>query len=210
MSRLRWVLIGVLGVIVLAALTTACVFAWNVYYRHAEGPIVTRLADAFPIPAARVGNGTVLLREYLKDVKSIGLFLSSDEAAAQGGKRIMTDEDRENALERLVREEALEELAEARSIEVTDEQMKAVMSELNVSTTNTQAFQDFISKNYGWTLDDFRSHVVRPVVLTRLLTESYAADHGGDITALTTYVEERLQRRDVVRYVKFAKTAQPQ
>lgn len=204
MSRSRWILLAALGAIVIAALVACCVFLWNVYYAHAEGPFVMRVAQAVPIPAARVGNRTVLLREYLKDVKSIELFLSSDEAASQGQKRAILNEDRENALERLVREEILEELAVARSVEITDEQMNAVVSELNISTTNTRAFEEFIAKNYGWNMDDFRSHVVRPVVLTRLLTESYAADHDGDLTALTTYVEERLTRPDVVRYVKFA------
>jgi hypothetical protein len=203
MSRLRWVIAAILGAVVVIALVGASVFLWNAYYRHAEGAFTTRVANTFPIPAAKIGNRTILLREYLKDVKSIQIYLSSDEASSTGMARPFSNEDRMNALERLVRQEALEELAEARSVEVTGEQMEAVMKELNVTATTTEAFQFFIAKNYGWDMDDFASHVARPLVLTRLLTESYAADHGGDLTALTAYVEERIKRPDVVRYVKF-------
>lgn len=203
MSRLKLSLI-VSGIVVLiVALSTSVVFLFGVYNLHWEGPIVTRIAQVLPIPAAKLGSRSVLLRDYFADLASIKKYLSSDQAATQNQRRPLIDDDRKSALERLIQEEAIEELAATRNITVTDEQTAAVMTELNVTATSTANFQDFISTNYGWSLDDFKAHIVRPLVLTRLLAASYATDHGGDQSALTAYLTERVARPDVVRYIKF-------
>ncbi len=200
-SRLLLLLIAVATLF--AALTTAIVFLWGVYYAHWEGPFVSRVAAAAPIPAARLGTRSIRLQRYLEDIRSVARFLSSEEAQAGNLVRTVTNEDRQSTLERLLHEEALYELAEQRNVTISDDQKQAVLDELGVTSTSTEAFLAFIDQNYGWDMSEFESHVVQPLLLTRLLAQSYAQDHGGDLTALETYLDERVKRDDVVRYIKF-------
>jgi hypothetical protein len=203
-DRSRWLIPGLLCMGLLSILgIVSVVFLWGVYYQHWSGPAIVRAAQLLPIPAGKVGDRTVLLRDYLKDVSSIERYLSSEEATAQNLRRPVTDDDRKNALDRSLRVEALEELGDARGVTVTDQQMQALMNEMNVTATSTADFSDFIAKNYGWTMEDFQSHLARPLILTRLLAPAYAADHGGDPNALEDYLTDRLSRPDVVKYVKF-------
>lgn len=206
MSRLRWLLLLIGGSLVMIVLVTSIVFLGGVYYRHWEGPFVHRVAHALPIPAAKVAGHTILLRDYLEAINSIKQYLSSEEAANQNQRRPIVDNDRKNALDRLIQEEILNELAASRNVTVTDQQVDALMAEINVTSTSTEAFTEFIKVNYGWSMEDFKDHVARPLVLTRLLGASFAADHGGDTAALEAYVSEQMQKPDVVRYLKFTPT----
>lgn len=193
----------ILAGILAAALIFFVVMLSGAYYAHWDGPVVRAMANTVPVPAASVGKRTIPLSAYLDDVDSVTIYLSSPEAERQNLRRPVVETDKKQVLERLIQEAALRELADARNVDVTDQQIEAVMTELQVTTTSTEAFADFLNENYGWTPSEFRSHVVEPLILTRLLTDSYAADHGGDPSALEKYLAERTQRRDVVRYVKF-------
>jgi parvulin-like peptidyl-prolyl isomerase len=155
-SRILLVLIACAGA--LTAVAAACLlFFWGAYVKHMEGPAVRAVAGALPVPAARFAGHSVLLRDYLRDVRSIGTFLASEEAKKQGLNRAMTDADREQALERLLKELALEELAYKRKVEVTDEEVQdALMREFNPQGSMEQDFESLIMQTYGWTLDDFK------------------------------------------------------
>jgi hypothetical protein len=203
--KAKWIIAVIMVAGAVTAVAAACLlFFWGAYVKHWEGPAVHAVADALPVPAARFAGHPVLLREYLRDVRSISIFLASEEAKRQGLNRPMTDADREQALERLLKELALEELAYKRKVDVTDKEVQeALVREFNPQGTMEQDFESLIMETYGWTLDDFKSHVVRPALLTRQLSASYAADHGNDPQALDRYLEERIQEPDAVRYVRF-------
>jgi len=202
--RSKWFFPAILVIATLFIVACAsAVFLWGVYYQHWDGPLVTRIANTLPIPAARMGDRTILYRTYVSDVRSIETYLSSPEAKGQNLTRPMVDDDRKNVIERLMREAALEDLALARKVTVTDAQMKAAFDEFSAGATSTQDLEALLRENFGWTIDDLKTHLIRPALLTRLLAPSYAADHGNDPNALETYLDERVQRPDVVRYVKF-------
>ena len=195
--KLFWPVIIVAGIL-FAGAASAAGFLWGVYYKHWDTPFVAKVADVTPLPAARIGARTILYRNYLRDVRSVERYLSSDEAKSINVSRPMTDDDRKNALERLLREAALDELAEARNVTVSEAQMQEAMQTLNLTSTTTKEFEDLIAKNFGWTMEDFKTHVVRPSLLTNVMTSSYAVDHGNDPKALEKYLDERMQEKDVV------------
>lgn len=193
----------VLLAVLFVAVASAAVFLWGAYYRHWENSFVTRVADALPVPAAKFASRTILYRDYLRGALSVETYLLSDEAKKLNVSRAATDDDRKNVLERLLREMALEELAQARKISVSDELMRQALAQFNVDATTTQEFQRLLALNFGWTVEDFKAHIVRPALLTNLMSASYAVDHGNDPQALEKYLDERVRRADVVRYVKF-------
>lgn len=201
MKRSRLIIIGCIAVFAIAC--ASAVFLWGMYYQHWDNAIVARLAESMPIPAARIGDRTILYRTYLRDVRSVETYLSSPEAKDQHLTRPLVNDDRKNVLERLIREAALEDLAIARKVEVSDAQMNVAFAEFSAGATTTQDLEALLRDNFGWTIDDLKSHLIRPALLTRLLAASYAVDHGNDPNALEKYLDERVQRPDVVRYVKF-------
>lgn len=197
---LALVVAGALGGLLLIGSITVLVGA---YYLQWEGGMVRAAANALPIPAGTLGKRTVLLRDYLDEVHSVRTYLASPEAQADSQARALVTDDKREVLERLLQEEALREIAEARGIQVTDQQMEAALSEIAVSSTSTEAFASFLQTNFAWSIDDLKRHMVEPAILKNLLEQSYAADHGNDLTAFDLYLNERLGRNDVIRYVKF-------
>jgi hypothetical protein len=204
----KWFLPSAIAVITLFVIgIVVAVFLWGLYYRQWDNTFVTRVTGVIPVPAARIASHTITYREYLDGVHAVKKFLASPEAKAeadQGGmNRTMTGEDRKNVLERLLGEAALNEIADARKVTVTTEQEQTVLDMFNTSGSSTQEIADMLQRIYGWTIDDFKLHIVRPLLLTRSLEASFAADHGGDTNAFTAYIEDRLTKSDVVRYIKF-------
>lgn len=199
----RSLLLMAAGAVIGLALIGSVTLLIGAYYLHWEGGIVRVAADALPIPAATLGKRTVRLRDYLDEVHSVKTYLTSPEAEIDGQVRAVTLNDKQEVLERLLQEQALKEIAEVRNIQVTEQQMQAAMSEIAVTSTSTEAFAAFLQENFAWTLDDFKTHMVEPAILKSLLEESYAADHGNDLSAFDAYLAERLGRNDVIRYVKF-------
>jgi hypothetical protein len=178
-------------------------FLWGVYYKHWDNGFITAVTNVLPLPAGKIGKTVVLYRDYRYAVDSVEVYLQSDQAAEQNMRRPLTDEDRKNVLERLLREIALEDLARVRNVTITDDQITAAMEAFNTSGSSTKDINDFLIKNFGWSVEDFQKHIVRPLLLTRTMGASYAVDHGNDPNALDVYLDNRLKQQDVVRYVKF-------
>jgi hypothetical protein len=204
--RPKWIIItfSAIGVISVAAL--ACiVYLVGVYRMHWENPAVVSIARTVPIPAARIAGHTILLRDYFRDVAAIKTFLASDEAKAQGISRSIADDDRKQAIERLLTESALSEAASLRNIPaISDAEVDQMIdTQLGATGTNHGDLVKKIQQTYGWSYDDFRAHIARPALLTRYLSASFASDHPNDENALQQYLDDRLKRSDVVRYVVF-------
>jgi hypothetical protein len=200
-----WVIggIGLAGICAIA-LFSAGLFWHAVYVRHWEDPIVMRVAEVVPIPAARFAGTMIPLREYLADVESLKTYLASEEAVQISAKRDVRDDDREQALERLLREAAIQEMAKERKIALTDEEVQmAIQSEFMAAGGDQSAFETYLKETFRWTLEDFEKHIVRPVLFERKLAASYAEDHGGDLQAVQTSIDDRIEKEDVIRYIKF-------
>jgi hypothetical protein len=204
--RMNRVLIITTAVGVIAAIALICTtFLIGVYRWHWENPFVVSISRMLPVPAAKIAGRPILLRDYYRDVNAIKTFLVSDEAKSQGISRDITDADRKQALERLLTESALNEAASLRNIPaVTDAEVDQMIdTQLGATGTNHGDLVAKIQATYGWSYEDFRAHIGRPALLTRYLTASFAVDHPNDPSALQQYLDDRLKRSDVVRYVVF-------
>jgi len=192
--------IAIIGVAAIVSL----VYLVGVYRMHWENPIAVSIAKSFPVPAARIAGRPILLRDYYRDLNAIKVYLSSEEAISQQIARDVTMSDRKQVLERLLNEAALDELASLRNVVLDENELdKMIDQEFNASGTTRGDLSAYIQKTYGWTYDDFKAHIARPALLTRYLMASFAADHEDDPVALASYIEERLKRPDIVRYIRF-------
>lgn len=203
--KTAWVVLSIFIVGACAIALFGVGLFWHaVYVRHWEDPIVMRVAEAIPLPAARFNGSPVLLREYLADIESLKTYLSSAEAKEANLSRAITDEDRKQVLERLLREATIQEMATERNITLSDEEIQmAIQSEFMATGADQAAFEAYLDEIFHWTLEDFEKHVVRPVLFERKLATSYAEDHGDDLQAVQAFIDDRIEKGNVVRYVKF-------
>jgi hypothetical protein len=202
----KWIIvafsaIGIIGAVALAGI----VYLSGVYRAHWENPMAVSVAKTFSfIPAARIGGRAIPLRDYYRDLNAVKTYLSSDEAKSQSLAREVTATDRKQVIERLLTESAIDELAALRKVKIDESELdRMIDQEFNASGTTRGDLSAHIEKTYGWTYDDFKAHIARPALLTRYLMASFSADHPNDPEALQTYLEERLKRSDVVRYIAF-------
>lgn len=191
--------------VVITAVGTAAGTAWAMYVKHSDSMTVRRIASAFSIPAARVGDRTVSYLDYLSAKETMRIFLAS-EAAAQQGISIPFDQELEkNIFEKLINEAALFDVAEARGIDVADSELRAFYADVvQAASGTTSDIGQYLLDTYGWDEETFRQRVLRVALTEEKLTASFAGDGASvDPAAVATAIRERLDRDDVKRYLRF-------
>lgn len=203
-SRSRWTLVIVIVGVLVLMLGGATALGHAIFVRHAEGSTVRKIADVLPIPAAKLGTRTILYREYLKDRDTARTFLASPAAKEQNVSLPSPEEVDRNLLEKLLTQNALEELAVQRSITVTEEDLRAFFADVvSAASGTTPDVGVFLLQNFGWSESDFRAKVLRPALLESRLQAALAQEQAGDQSALAVYLEQRMKQPDVVRYLRF-------
>lgn len=194
-----FVLLG--GLILLSGL--AAYTAYAVYYKASDNVYLRVVSRA--LPAAKVGDKTVSYHKFLAMREAIDTFISSQAGQAAEVTAPPINELNKNILDRLSRILVLEEMAKQKNVAVTDEEIKAVFSDVvkAAASSTTPNVNEYLSKNYGWNEDDFRQEVLRPALLEQKLGLEYAKEKEGDQQALDNAIAERMAKPDVVMYLKF-------
>lgn len=181
-------------------------YLWGVYIQRWDTPFVRGVANVFPVPAARVGNQSVLLSRYYKDVDSLKTYYGSEEGKAAGTDVTkFGDLERKQALERLIEEAAILEMAAQKKVSLSDEDIESAIDKQFVSPSSTRKeLEENLKKMYGWEMVDFREHIVRPILLERKIAElENPQDPQTGMTDIIAKLSERVQQPDVIRFVKF-------
>jgi hypothetical protein len=190
------VLLGVLG--------GTAALGWEIYVKRSESPMIRKITEMLPIPAARLGSRVVLYRDFVHSRDTLRKFLASP-AAKDEGLNVAFDETLEqNALEKLLVQQALEEIAEQKKVSVTDDELRQYYSEVLATTSSTtQDPSQYLLDNFGWDEEDFRQNVLRPALIEQKLTLAFGEENATDTDALNRAVAARMEQKDVVRYVRF-------
>lgn len=196
------IIAGVLCLLVLASAGAA--LTWEVYIKHSDGVFIRKTAEILPITAAKIGKRKILYRDFLKSKDTLRTFLASPAAKEQDISVPLDQALEKNILEKLVNQAALEELAEQKNITVSDEELRAFFTDvISAASSTTPDVGVYLLENFGWDEEDFRQNVLKPSLLEQRLAVRMAEENNGDGSALATYMEKRLQEKDVVRYLKF-------
>lgn len=196
----------ILGVLTAALLILGGVAAVGsaVFIAHSDHAVIRQMSGILPIPAARLGQKTVLYRNFLAERDTMRFFLNSEAAKEQGVDTSFDAQAEENLLEKMLQDAALEELAEQKNITVTDEELRAYFADVVAAAASTTGdIGSYLLKNFGWSEEDFRQQVLRPAILEDRLGAELAKEKPDDPDALAIYMSERLQQKDVVRYLRF-------
>lgn len=197
----------VIFVILAAALTAlggaAAIFS-TVFIAHSDQALVRRVCGILPVPAARLGQKTILYRDFLASRDTLRLFLKSEAAREQSVNVIFDAQAEKSLLEKMLQDAALEELAEQKNIVVTNEELRSFFSDVvSAAASTTSDIGLYLLKNFGWSEEDFRQKVLRPAILEQHLTAELAKEQPDDPDALALYLSSRLKQNDVVRYLRF-------
>ncbi len=199
----RAVIIGIAFLSLVALAGAGLVTSVYVYQR--EDTLTRSLAGWFRLPAARVGPRVVTYHEYLAHLGSLRLFLEGPLAAAQGIGGPIQPQHRQSALDRAIRLEVIDEMAEAADLVATpldvERAYEGMLAQAGTSTTPGE-LQDFLRDQFGWNEPDFKRYVIRPALLEDAL-RSKRTRETGDATAFDRELEERLKREDIVYYLRF-------
>jgi len=199
-----WAAIGALFAVAVVGIG-ATVLLQGIFQHQWDSSFVRRLAAWFPIPAARVGNRVIPYATYLVHADAEARYLSGPTARSQGVSATMTAENKSLALDRAIRTVAVEEFANERGIVVTpldvDRVYDGLIALAGTSTTPGE-IDAMLRDEFGWSAAEFKTYVVRPAFTEKLLQQKESSS-STDATAFTKELEGRLQKPDVIRYLKF-------
>lgn len=184
----------------------SAVFLWGAYHQRWDNSFTRGVSSIVPVPVAKVGSIEIPLSRYYKDVDSLKQYYSSDDAKSAGlDASAFGDEQRSQALERLIEEAAITEMAAQEKVSLTsDEIEKAIDSQFVSPSSTRQDLEKNLQKTYGWDMTDFREHIVTPILLERKLAEKKNPDDPQTgMTDVISALSARIQKPDVVRYIKF-------
>ncbi|MFA6160928.1 MAG: SurA N-terminal domain-containing protein [Patescibacteria group bacterium] len=195
---------GGLGVM-LAIVIAVGSLMYGVYVKHDESSVTRVFAKAFHFPAARVGMRTVSYSDFLSTRDAIIKFINS-EAGAQVDATMPPDKAlNDNIMERLVRQEMIQEMADDKSIAVSDDDISAVFDDVvkAAASSTTPDVAQYLQDNYGWSEQDFRQNVLKPALLEQKVTTQLGLDPAGNPLDIEAVLAERRVKADVVVYLKF-------
>lgn len=191
------------AVIILAA--AGGLVTYEVYYKVNDSSIVRSVAGLFGLPAAKIGSKQVTYTRFLMTRDAVKRFVNSEAGKEVGATMPPDPVLNKNILERLVRQEMIQEIADQKKITVADDDVKAIFADVvkAAASSTTPDVSQYLWNNYGWNEDNFRQEVLRPALLEQKLANQLATEKQGDQNALETELTARSSKPDVVYYLKF-------
>ncbi len=191
------------AVIVLAA--AGGLLTYEVYYKVNDSAVVRGVAGLFGLPAAKVGSRQVSYAKFLMTRDAVKRFVNSEAGKEVGATMPPENALNKNILERLVRQEMIQEIADQKKLAVTDDEVKAIFADVvkAAASSTTPDISQYLWNNYGWNEENFRQEVLRPALLEQKLANEMAKEKQGDQNALETELAARALKPDVVYYLKF-------
>jgi len=167
--KARHVLVS-LGAIAL----TLAVMTSFVYREDPTGSSVRKIVGVIPYPAAVVGSHVITFKDYLVERDSLSSYFAS--TAAQSGTE-MPDEETigKNILDTMAHKLVVADLASEAGIALDDAKVEEFYTNA-LGGADPAAFESQLQTTFGWTPDQFKERVVKPVVLATQVGEAIAKD----------------------------------
>lgn len=199
------VVIIVVLLVVLGLVGGSAVMAYEMFVKRADNAVVRSVANALPIPMARVGSKAILYRTFIANRDVVKKFLASPAAAAQQMNAVYDDKVEQSIIDKLMVEAIVEEMAAQKNLTVSSDEINKTFDEVVAAASSTTPdMSAYLRDNFGWTEEDFRQNVLRPAMLQDKVGTKLMEESGGDELAFQKAVEKRLTDSDVVNFLKGA------
>lgn len=162
------------AVTAIAVLVLAFVAMTTFVYRHAPtDSSVRKIVGAIPYPAAVIGNHVITMRDYLGERDALNTYFASQ----SGQSGAPTDEVAvtKSVMDTMVNKVVVADLAKAAGITLDDAKAAEFYADA-LGGADESTFAEQLNAVFGWTPDEFKERVVKPVVLSVQVSESIQAD----------------------------------
>lgn len=159
-SKHRIVLISS-GIFIAAILVFLTYCVVSLYYLQSTSTFLYRVTQVLPFPVARSGHNFVSYENYLFELRHYMHYYEKQQDLSFGtdaGKQQLQSY-KQRALDKVVNDALVKQIAEEKSVEVTDEELNKqfdIAREQNRLGGSDQVFEDVLREYWGWTVKDYR------------------------------------------------------
>jgi parvulin-like peptidyl-prolyl isomerase len=160
-------------VLVVIVFFTYCML--SLYKFHSSSTFVYRVTQVIPFPVAKAGTRYVAYENYLFELRHYIHYYQTQQRVDFGsdsGKQQLA-EFRKRAMDRVVDDAYVKELAEEHKVKVTDRELddaiRLVRSQ-NRLGSNDQVFEDVLKEFWGWSVGDFKRELKQQMLTQKVVS----------------------------------------
>lgn len=198
-KQLAWIF-GSFAVFILL-IGSASAVLYGVYVKRSDSSLIRTLGAS--LPAARVGSYRISYGDFLRSRDTLRVYLASDAAKEAKLAGPMTPSVEKNALDRLVRDAAVVDMAQQKKVVVSDDEVNTEFGKLMLSASTTQSDVDqYLRQTFNWNQEQFRQYVMRPALTEQHLAQTLTTSTDQQQAAVETAIDARLAQPDVKYYLR--------
>lgn len=164
----------ILGLLVV--FVVAIIVLWTLEVKairnKSTNPMVVKVASIFDIPAVDVNGSKVAYADYVRDIQTIKKFYESSVPAES---RPTEEEMSDQAISRLISNAMIKDLSKNYDIKVEEADIAKIKDQIVANFANEEAMLKDLKDKYGWTFEQYRENVVRPLLMEQKLAEAFSA-----------------------------------
>lgn len=172
LPRMALVVLGVAGACVLFLV----VMGVGVYAYGWNDSFTNGFLRTVPYPVASVRSDLVSLREFRGDVATLRYYYDQQAESSGQFPRPSDDRLRMLALDRLVKTVFLQDRAQREGVTISEADVDAELAKNIEQAGSRENIERSLQELYNWSLDDFRSKILRPFLLREKMQEHLNQD----------------------------------
>jgi parvulin-like peptidyl-prolyl isomerase len=159
------------------------------YRFQTSSTFLYRVTQVIPFPIARTGNRFVAYENYLFELRHYTHYYETQQRQdfnTEAGKQQLA-EFRKRALDKVVNDVYIKQLAEKNSITVSDREVDdqiAIVRNQNRLGGSDKVFEDVLKDYWGWTVDDFKRSLRQQLLAQKVVSKLDTTAHDKANTAL--------------------------
>lgn len=179
-------------ILVVIAFVTYCLLA--LYRFQSSSTFIYRITQVVPFPVAKAGPRYVAYENYLFELRHYIHYYQTQQRVdfnSESGRQQLA-EFRKRAMERVIDNAYVKQLAKQHNVSVTDQELEdaiRLVRNQNRLGSNDQVFEDVLKEFWGWSVSDFKRELKQ-----QMLAQKVMATLDTDTQAQAKGVYERLQQ----------------
>ncbi len=177
-SPQRRFIISMVAAVVGTAVVGVAVSVVGMYVGHWESTVIKYVAKVVPAPALAVNGHWRSYDEYLDAVATLDYSFGQPAVLQASGYTVKPSDQelRTMVLDRMAKEEVVNQIAKKRGVAVTKADLDAEMKKLADQTGSEADVAEQVKQLYQWDLTTFSKKVIEPYLLRQRLQDDIASD----------------------------------
>lgn len=169
--RVVLISIGLFIALIIAFLTYSTL---ALYRFGTTSTFMYRVTQVMPFPVARAGSRFVAYENYLFELRHYMYYYENQQKLdfnSEAGQ-LQLAEYKKRALEKVVNDAYIKELADKHDVRVTNEELDAQIQIAQSQSrfgASEQSLEDTLKANFGWTMDDFRRSLKQQLLAQKVV-----------------------------------------